>query len=81
MSRLDYQASCRKLSAYLGDEVPPLPAALPRYDDRVLGVSFFKTRVVDDDFSNLTLPRTFFGRSEIRDVAFRNTDLRESNLC
>ncbi len=81
MTRLDDEASFRKLAAYLGGEVPPIPAALPRVDDRVLGVSFFKTRVIDDDFSNLTLPRTFFGRSEIRDVDFRNTDLRESNLC
>lgn len=81
MTRLDYQASCRKLAGYLGGEVPPLPTARPRVDDRIPGVSFFKTKVIDDDFSHLTLPRTFFGRSEIRDVDFRNTDLRESNLC
>jgi uncharacterized protein YjbI with pentapeptide repeats len=29
----------------------------------------------------LYLPRTFFGRSEINRVSFRNTDLHESNLC
>jgi uncharacterized protein YjbI with pentapeptide repeats len=33
------------------------------------------------DFSDLTLPRTFFGRSELDGTAFRNTDLTESNLC
>jgi hypothetical protein len=30
---------------------------------------------------NLTLPRTFFGRSEIGPISFRNTDLSESTLC
>ena len=37
--------------------------------------------MVGDDLSNLTLPRTFFGRSEINGATFRNTDLAESNLC
>jgi len=44
-------------------------------------VEFFRTRVSDDKFENLTLPRTFFGRSEIRDMSFRGTDLSESTLC
>lgn len=30
---------------------------------------------------NLTLPRTFFGRSEVGPMSFRNTDLSESTLC
>jgi uncharacterized protein YjbI with pentapeptide repeats len=47
-----------------------------------LGVSFFRTFIGEgDDLSNLFLPHTFFGRSEINDAAFRNTDLTESNLC
>ena len=29
----------------------------------------------------MTIPRTFFGRSEIQRVLFRNTDLSESTLC
>jgi uncharacterized protein YjbI with pentapeptide repeats len=33
------------------------------------------------DLSNLTLPRTFFGRSELNGTVLRNTDLTESNLC
>jgi uncharacterized protein YjbI with pentapeptide repeats len=33
------------------------------------------------DLSGLTLPRTFFGRSEIKGASFRGTDLRESRLC
>jgi len=63
--------------------IPPLPDRLPRPDDEEpLGVSFFRTFVGEgDDLSNLFLPHTFFGRSEINDAAFRNTDFTESNLC
>jgi BTB/POZ domain-containing protein KCTD9 len=47
-----------------------------------LGFNIFRTRLGDGlDLSCLTLPRTFFGRSEINRVSFRNTDLHESNLC
>jgi uncharacterized protein YjbI with pentapeptide repeats len=35
----------------------------------------------EQDFENLTLPRTFFGRSEISRISFKNTDLSESWLC
>jgi hypothetical protein len=79
--RLSYQESCQKLEGYLGEGVvPPMPDHLPRHDDEELGVSFFRT-AVQDDLSDLSLPRTFFGRSEISDSAFRNCDLTESNLC
>ncbi len=61
-----------------------MPTQTPQpEDDEVLGLSFFRTRLAKGsriDLSNLSLPRTFFGRSEIRDVSFRNTDLSESNL-
>src|SRR5260370_32620616 len=60
------------------DERPPLPERPPRYDDEQLGVSFFRTRLADDALDGLTLPRTFFGRSEIRSVSFRGSDLSES---
>jgi uncharacterized protein YjbI with pentapeptide repeats len=63
--------------------IPPLQDHLPRPDDEEpLGVSFFRTFVGEgDDLSSLFLPHTFFGRSEINDAAFRNTDFTESNLC
>ncbi|MBX3412164.1 MAG: pentapeptide repeat-containing protein [Pirellulales bacterium] len=85
-SRASYEESIRRIQelGYLGsDEQPPLPDHLPQYDDdEPLGLTFFRTRVGEgDDLSNLTIPRTFFGRSEIRDTSFRNTDLSESNLC
>jgi len=84
-TRLGYDASCRRLQPdYLDPgQRPSVPDGRPRHDDpEPLGVSFFRTFVGEgDDFSHLTLPRTFFGRSEINDAAFVNTDLRESNLC
>ncbi len=57
------------------------PATRPRFDDDAAGIAFFRTRVEDADLSNLTLPGTFFGRSEIVRTRFRNTDLRNSTLC
>lgn len=85
LSRLSYEESCKKLQGrHLdADAVPPMPQHLPSYDDEEpLGVSFFRTFVGEgEDFSNLTLPRTFLGRSEIDDASFVNTDLFESNLC
>jgi uncharacterized protein YjbI with pentapeptide repeats len=73
--------------------IPPIPDHRPQCDDGApLGVSFFRTFVGQDieqgdedvsnrDLENLTLPRTFFGRSYIQHVSFRNTDLSESTLC
>lgn len=57
--------------------IPPLPARAPRHDDDDLGVSFFRTQV-EGKLEQLTLPRTFFARSEIRNCSFRGTDLSES---
>ena len=37
--------------------------------------------VPEHALDNLTLPRTFFGRSEISSISFKNTDLSESTLC
>jgi len=63
------------------DPAPPIPDHKPRYDDdEPLGVNFFRTRI-EGDLSGLTLPRTFFGHSEISRSSFHGTDLRESNLC
>jgi BTB/POZ domain-containing protein KCTD9 len=82
--RQNYHESCRRLlqEGWLeGGEIPPMPAQRPRHDDpEPLGVSFFRTRV-EGDFSHMTLSRTFFGRSEVAEASFRNTDLAESTLC
>ena len=79
--RLSYEDSCRALQNQeiidAGD-IPPLPSKSPRYDDEVLGVSFFRTMLADAKIEHLTLPRTFFGRSEIRATSFQDTNLSES---
>jgi uncharacterized protein YjbI with pentapeptide repeats len=87
-NRLTFEESCERLrSLGLLDEQVALPPRMPQYDDEVLAVSFFRTFVGPDnegdtfDLANLTLPRTFFGRSEIRSTSFENSDLHESNLC
>lgn len=79
--RLPYIASCQLLISQQlldDDEVPPLPERPPRHDDVVLGVGFFRTQLANTKLAGLTLPRTFFGRSEIRSVSFHDTDLSES---
>jgi BTB/POZ domain-containing protein KCTD9 len=84
--RHSYDLSCERLCD-LGllepNERPPMPERMPRHDDEgPFGFSVFRTRLDDAlDLSDLFLPRTFFGRSEIKRVSFRNTDLHESNLC
>ncbi|HEX9047411.1 MAG TPA: pentapeptide repeat-containing protein [Verrucomicrobiae bacterium] len=80
-SRLSYEESCRMLQSQQlleAGALPPLPAHPPRSDDELPGVSFFRTQLANAKLEHLTLPRTFFGRSEIRDSAFRNCDLSES---
>jgi BTB/POZ domain-containing protein KCTD9 len=86
VSRLSYEDSCKRLQdgGHLAEgQTPVMPGKMPQADDEApLGVEFFRTFVGDGaDLSNLTLPRTFFGRSEITNVRLRNTDLTESNLC
>lgn len=79
--RLIYEESCVRLGIDI-DEIPQVPNQRPSYNDDQLGVEFFRTSVgPKEDLSNLMLPRTFFGRSELIDVSFMNTDLSESTLC
>lgn len=86
MERISWDQSVQKLideGVLWGDEARPvLPERIPRFDDEgPLGVTFFKTRVNDVHLTNLTLPRTFFGRSGIDRTNFENSDLSESTLC
>ena len=79
-----YEDSCRELQkvGWLAPgTAPSCPPRRPRYDDNELGVEFFRTLVKDEILENLTLPRTFFGRSELRNVSFKGTDLSESTMC
>lgn len=85
-ARLSYRLSCVRLCD-LGlldpNERPSIPKRMPRHDDESpIGFSVFRARLADTlDLSDLSMPRSFFGRSEINRVSFRNTDLHESNLC
>jgi uncharacterized protein YjbI with pentapeptide repeats len=86
MERIGWDQSVQKLideGILWGDEARPvLPSRRPGFgDDEPLGVSFFRTRLNDAQLMNLTLPRTFFGRSGINNSSFENTDLSESTLC
>lgn len=82
--RRTYTESCTELQrAGLLDpgQIPPLPSRQPRFDDpEPLGVTFFRTRV-KGDLTGMTLPRTFFSRSEVCDASFCESDLSESSLC
>jgi uncharacterized protein YjbI with pentapeptide repeats len=85
-TRLSYDLSCarlREIGLLSHDEHPPVPDRLPQHDDEEpLGVNVFRTQLnAGLDLAELTLPRTFFGRSEINQVSFQNSDLHESNLC
>jgi hypothetical protein len=80
-NRMPYAESCGVLQGRQlldAGKILPLPDRPPRYDDENPGVSFFRTLVADVALEGLTLPRTYFGRSEIRGVSFRGTDLSES---
>lgn len=63
------------------DGEPLVPDCIPCYDDEELGLSIFKTEIVSEDLSGLSMPRTYFARSLISRVSFQNTDLTESNMC
>lgn len=63
------------------DGSPFVPDAMPNQGDEELGFSYFRYRLEGADNGNLTLPRTFFGRSEFVRVSFANTDLAGSRMC
>jgi BTB/POZ domain-containing protein KCTD9 len=60
-----------------------IPKRMPQYDDDAIdGFSIFRMGLEGTvDLSNLTLPRTYIGRSELNGVSFRNSDINESNMC
>lgn len=86
MTRRNYEESIDHLIATSGMidpcRRPTKPPRIPRYDDdSPLGLSFFKMFVTEVDFSNLTIPRTYFGRAEINDCSFKDCALWESSMC
>jgi uncharacterized protein YjbI with pentapeptide repeats len=60
---------------------PFVPPQMPNYEDEELGFSFFGRGGQVEDYSNLTLPRTYFGHSTLTRLSFANTDLSGSRMC
>jgi uncharacterized protein YjbI with pentapeptide repeats len=60
---------------------PFVPTHMPNYEDEELGFSFFGRGGTLSTYSNLTLPRTYFGHSALTWLSFVNTDLSESRMC
>lgn len=83
--RLPYQESyevLQQLSYRRAGAVPPFPDRRPQFDDEeLLGVRFFRTFRENGRLENLTLPRSYIGKSEFKSVSFANTDLHESTMC
>jgi uncharacterized protein (TIGR02996 family) len=63
------------------EDRPLVPLSMPNYDDDDPRFSYFRTRLKDEDRSDLSLPRTYFGRSWFIRVSFAETDLSESRMC
>jgi uncharacterized protein YjbI with pentapeptide repeats len=64
------------------DGRPFVPPQMPNYEDKEpLGFSFFGRGGQVDNYSNLTLPRTYFGHSTLTRLSFSNTDLSGSRMC
>ena len=83
--RKSYEESCQHLME-LGwiEEIPPLPTAPPKNDDSLMGLSFYRTRMEDENenepFEGLTIPRTFISRTVIDVFSFSGSDLTESTV-
>lgn len=69
----------------LGYEPPRNAKGKPRFASRSVvneeTLSFFRTEVIGEEFSRLTMPRTFFARTGIASTLFRDTDLQGSFMC
>ena len=60
---------------------PFVPPQMPNYEDKEVGFSFFGRGGQVEDYSNLTLPRTYFGHSTLTRLSFANTALSGSRMC
>lgn len=79
--RLSYAESyavLQKKKLMPAGNAPELRYDPPRHDNVGSGVRFVQAMVAGVKLERLTLPRTFFGRSEFREVSFRGADLSES---
>ena len=84
MSRPSYEESIRLLRerGVLGPaDAPTLPPRMPLPDEDPVGLEYFRTALQGEDLSGLSLPRTFFCRSEVAETSFHDSDLTESFMC
>jgi hypothetical protein len=64
------------------DGRPFVPPRMPNYEDKEpLGFSFYGRGGQVEDYSDLTLPRTYFGHSTLTRLSFANTGLSGSRMC
>ena len=63
------------------DGKPFVPNEMPNFDDDELGFSMFKEGCEEVNLKNMTLPRSFFGRSLLSKIDFTNSILSESKFC
>jgi uncharacterized protein YjbI with pentapeptide repeats len=78
--RAGYQDSFAALKDRVDIIGEPQPSVTrpPRHDDEVLGPSMFRLRVADVSLENLTLRGLFVGRSTLKSISFRDSDLQLS---
>jgi hypothetical protein len=77
-----YEDSFKELSErveIIGDPRPTVDRP-PRHDDDHPGPSLFRTRLEDISLADLRLPGLYVGRSELRRVSFRGSDLHFSAI-
>lgn len=63
------------------DGTPLIHEMMPNFDDEELRLSYFSYRLENANNGDLTMPRTFFGRSGFIRVRFANSDLSQSRMC
>jgi uncharacterized protein YjbI with pentapeptide repeats len=78
--RAGYRESVAVLAERVDITGGPLPSVTrpPRHDDEELGPSVFRSLLQDVSLEGLTLPGLYVGRSELKAVSFRNSDLHLS---
>jgi uncharacterized protein YjbI with pentapeptide repeats len=77
-----YEESFRELTdcvEIIGEPRPTVDKP-PRHDDDPSGPSIFRSRVEDVTLADLRLPGLYVGRSELRRVSFRGSDLHFSAI-
>ncbi len=78
-SYLESVAILKERVEIIGDALPDVTRN-PRHDDEVLGPSMFRMLIEDVALDGLSLPGLYVGRTELRRVSFKGSDLRLSTF-